>query len=54
MLIWVVRINYAPGGMSVYGTSAGAGATATPEEEEEVFRKTKRIRKTKAKCVFRN
>lgn len=39
------KINYAPGGMSVYGTSAGAGATATPEEEEEVLERQRELEK---------
>ena len=48
------KINYAPGGMSVYGTSAGAGCNGYTRRRRRGFRKTKRIRKTKAKCVFRN
>ena len=42
------KINYAPGGRSIYGTSAGAGATATPEEEEEVLERQKEIERDTA------
>jgi len=42
------KINYAPGGRSIYGTSAGVGATATPEEEEEVIERQKEIERDTA------